>query len=340
MMKKIKFILTLLAVTALFLQSCRNDDEGPDSIPPRDRGEEAVTGTLEIEEYLETHFYNYEDFQSPAADFDYRIQFDTIAGDNAGKTPLMEQVDFKTVQDRTDEDVTYKLYFLKAIEGDGNEVQFPDILDISFEGRFVSDEVFDNSDIPTRLDLTSVINGFQDGLAEFKGATTTIVNPDGTVDFEGFGVGAVFVPSGLGYFATPPPPQTTGGGATLIGLYQQLIFTFQVYNVIKGDQDGDGIPSVFEDRNNNQVEEDDDFDEDFNADFRDDDDDNDGRLTINETTQNTYTLNEGDPEPVLAADEVEVYRVKDFLNDTVVITTLVMPDTDADGKPDYLDEDN
>ncbi|NND88755.1 MAG: hypothetical protein HKM28_05870 [Flavobacteriaceae bacterium] len=339
-MKNIKFILTFCAVALMFLQSCKNDeDDGIITIPPRDRGEEAVVATMEIEEYLATHFYNYEEFQSPSPDFDYRIQFDTIAGENAGKIPLIDQVDFKMVQDRVDEDVMYKLYYLKVIQGEGNEVQFPDILDISFEGRFLTNEVFDNSDLPARLDLTAVINGFQDGLSEFNGANETIVNPDGTVSFEGYGVGAVFIPSGLGYFATPPVPEP-GSSVTQIGLYQQLIFTFQVYNVIKGDQDNDGVPTVMEDYNNNQIEEDDNFDEDFTLDFNDEDDDNDGRLTRNEITQNNYTLNDGDPEPVLGPDETEVYRVRDFINNTTIITTVVAPDTDNDGQPDYLDEDN
>lgn len=338
MMKKINFVLALCAIIALSITSCKEEDDGIISIPPRDRGEEAVAATLEIEEYLETHFYNYEEFQNPTPDFDKRIVFDTIAGDNIDKVPLIEQVDFKMVQDRVDEDVTYKLYYLNVIEGEGNQVQFPDILDISFQGLFTSNEIFDESEIPARLDITAVINGLQDALTEFKGATETIINPDGTVAFEEFGVGAVFIPSGLGYFASPPTdvPQ----GVTEIGFYQQLIFTFQVYNVIKGDQDGDGVPTILEDLNNNNLEEDDNTDEDTLPNFRDDDDDNDGRLTINETSQNTYTLNEGDPDPVLASNEVEAYRVRDFINNTIVITTVVMPDTDGDGVPNYLDEDN
>ena len=41
-------------------------------IPPRDRGEEAIPSTAEIETYLMTHFYNYEEFANPPADFDFQ----------------------------------------------------------------------------------------------------------------------------------------------------------------------------------------------------------------------------------------------------------------------------
>ena len=57
----------------------------------------------------------------------FKIKFDTIAGNNASKTPLMDQVSFKNVKDRVDETVTYKLYYLNTIQGDGDSPNFPDI---------------------------------------------------------------------------------------------------------------------------------------------------------------------------------------------------------------------
>ena len=106
-------------------------------IPPRDRGEEAIPSTAEIETYLTTHFYNYEEFQAPPADFDFKIKLDTIAGDNSDKIPLMEQVSFKSVKDRIDESVTYKLYYLTAIQGEGVSPDFPDITSITYEGTYL-----------------------------------------------------------------------------------------------------------------------------------------------------------------------------------------------------------
>lgn len=300
-MKKLLFLFSVLACAQFMVTSCKSDDEGTAITPARDRAEEAAAAEAEIVTYLETHFYNYEEFENPPADFDYRIRFDTIAGDNASKTRLLDQVDSKTVQDREEEDVTYKLYFLKAVQGEGASPRFPDLVTLSYEGRLLKNNfLFDASDVPVQFDLTGTINGFQDGIIEFNGAGDVNINPDGTTSFENFGVGAVFLPSGLGYFAS---------GTTDIGSYDQLIFIFQIYATETGDQDLDGIPSYLEDLNGNGLEEDDDTDGDRLPNPLDNDDDNDGRPTI---------------------DEI-------IINDDGTIT---FPDVDGDGIVDYLDSDS
>ena len=303
-MNRTNNLILCLLVALVGLSGCRNDDNngGPEAIPARDRGEESLAAQTEIEEFLQTHFYNYEEFENPPADFDFNIVFDTIAGDNSDKIPLIQQVSSKTVTDREESDVEYTLYYLDAITGGGEDLQYPDIASIAFEGRLLDLELFDSSVIPLQIDLTGVINGFQDALIEFNGATQIISNPDGTVSFENFGVGAVFIPSGLGYFLEPPPQ-------SIIPVYAQLLFTFKVYDVQKGDQDGDGIPSIFEDLNGNGFEEDDDTDEDGVPDFADFDDDGDGIPT---------------------RDEIEI-------DDEGNVT---FPDADGDGIPDYRDDDN
>ncbi len=303
-MNKVLYILAAVAISAGSLVSCNNDDDGlPDNfIPARDRGPEAIVSTENIEEYLRTHFYNYEEFQNPPADFDFRIEFDTIAGDNADKIPLIEQVRSKTVEDRIAEGVTYELYYLNALEGGGEQPDFPDITTISYEGRYLNNELFSASVSPVKFDLTRVVNGLQDGLVEFQGATGVSSNPDGTVNFENFGVGAVFVQSGLGYYVNPP-------AGSNIPLYSELIFTFHLYEVETGDQDNDGVPSVVEDLNGNKLEEDDDTDNDGAPNYLDPDDDNDGRPT---------------------RDEIEIDANGN----------ITYPDVDNDGTPDYLDKDS
>lgn len=311
-MKNFKFLLPIVALTLILISSCEGDDDIEDNfIPARDRAEENIDSTLEVERYLNTHFYNYEEFENPPAGFDFKIRFDTIADANADKTPLIEQVDFKMVQDRVNEDVSYKLYYLKVIEGQGEQPSFPDIVRINYEGTYVVDEdgirenkLFDSSVTPIQFDLTSIVNGLQDALIEFNAGTGFINNNDGTVSYEGFGVGAVFMQSGLGYYVNPPP-----GSAVTIPVYSQLIFTFQLFETEVGDQDGDGVPSVLEDVNGNGLEEDDDTDSDNRSNFVDPDDDGDGRPT---------------------SDEIEINEDG----------TITFPDTDADGIVDYLDSDS
>ena len=333
MMRKAIFLLSLVSVIMILMNSCKKDDIfDVEVVPARDRGEEALAAQIDIEGFLTTHFYNYEEFENPPADFDYIIKFDSLIGDNALKTPLIDQVASKTVRDRVEKDVTYKLYYLNVRQGSGTTAQFPDVTTISFEGRLLNNELFDSSVIPIRFDLTQIVNGLQDGIRGFKGANDLITNPDGTVTFENYGIGAVFVPSGLGYFIDSP--------TSSIPLYSQLIFAFHLYQVEVGDQDNDGVISILEDINENKLEEDDDTDGNFIPNFVDGDDDGDGRLTKDETELNEYVIDIGDPDPDYMEDEVEMYRVIDEDIGVITIYTVILPDEDNDGTPDYLDEDN
>ncbi|MGJ8666444.1 MAG: hypothetical protein ACSHW7_08770 [Patiriisocius sp.] len=311
-----KFILPVFAIFSIIVASCGNDDEGDDGfIPARDRAEELIASTAEVEEYLQTHFYNYEEFAAPPAGFDYKIKFDTIAGENANKTKLIDQVDFKMVKDRVTDGVEYKLYYLKVIQGEGERPNFPDIARITYEGIYyqvepegegginrTKSELFDSSVVPVRFDLTQLVNGLQDALIEFNASTGFVIDPSGTVEYEGYGIGAVFVQSGLGYYVNPPTNSN-------IPVYSQLIFSFQLLETEIGDQDNDGIPSFMEDLNNNGLEEDDDTDADTIPNFLDADDDGDRRPTRDEI--------------IINADG-----------------TITFPDTDGDGVPDHLDADS
>ena len=336
-MKKAYFFASIVTLILLTIISCKKDD-GIDIIPPRDRGEEAIPSTAEIETYLTTHFYNYEEFENPPADFNFIIKFDTIAGTNASKTPLMDQISFKNVPDRVDETVTYKLYYLNVIQGVGESPNFPDLATITYEGTYLNNEstfnksdVFDSSVIPVKFDLTQVVPGLTDALIEFNSSTGYVLNLDGTITFLNYGVGAVFIPSGLAYYTTPPPG---------IPLYSQLIFSFQLAEKELGDQDFDTVPSIYEDIDGDDNVLNDDTDGDGLPNFADVDDEGDGRLTLNEVEENEYMINPGDDDPVLASNEVETKRETDPDTLITTITTITFTDQDGDGTPDYLDPDN
>lgn len=297
-------MVTLFAFTV----SCKKDDDSPEPPPPpRDRGPEAIRAQAEIETFLETHFYNYDDFLSDPENF--KIVFDTIAGENASKTPLINQVSFKEVTDVIDASVVYKLYYLKVREGDGDRPHFSDYTTNTYEGRTLTLEMFDSAVTPVRFNLVDekmnqglnpgIIRGLQQALIEFKGASNVSSNPDGTLTFENYGIGAVFVPAGLGYYQYPPITAD-------IQPYDQLFFSFELFSREIADHDGDGIPSYMEDLNNNQYLMDDDTDGDGIPNYLDEDDDGDRRLT---------------------RDEI-------IINDD---GTLEFPDRNGNGIADYLD---
>lgn len=327
-------------VTLLFLSiflgftSCNNDDDAPTTIPDRDRAEVYAEDLAEIEDFLQSHFYNYEDFDftNPysLANDTFQIVFTPLEEDPS-KTPLIDMVDFKTV---TDGGIDYKLYYLNVREGQGNEIHFCDRASVIYEGSMTDGYVFDSAINPFNLDLISVgtqfgtVKGFQQGIIEFKTSTSFTDNGDGTETYHNHGIGAAFIPSGLGYFSQP-----------LIGVpsYTPLIFKFSLYERTILDHDNDNIPSFMEDLDANGDAYDDDTDGDFGANFIDNDDDNDGYFTRDELDYNEYIVdtNMGETEPVLASNEYEMDRSED--SGVITINTFVIVDSNDDGTPDYLD---
>ena len=292
-----KFWFACLFVTVT-LMSCEKDDDGPESVPVRDRAEQEIEDQVALQEYLETHFYNYEEFENPAANFDYNIAIDTINEANADKTPLIES-DLLEEKIITRGGIDYKIYILKVREGESMQPKFSDSTYVSYKGELLNQTTFDSSGNPIWFDLTRTIIGFSQVLTEFRGASGFEVQPDNTVEWNNdYGIGAVFIPSGLGYFANP-----TGN----IPAYSPLVFTFNLFAVNEADHDRDGIPSWMEDINEDTIVGNDDTDGDGGANYIDSDDDGDFIPT---------------------RDEIEINA------ETGEIT---LTDTDGDGTPDYLD---
>lgn len=99
------------------------------------------------------------------------------------------------------------------------------------------------------------------------------------------------------------------------------------------DDDGDGIPTVFEDINGDGDFDNDDTDGDGTPDYMDTDDDGDGVLTINEEK-------DADGNPI-DTDMNGVFNYLDSDDDgDTVLTIFETGDTDMDGIDDYLDTDD
>jgi hypothetical protein len=153
--------------------------------------------------------------------FDYAVKIDTINAENADKIPLSASPNLET-KTFTYRDVDYQLYILKVREGAAEQPQpkFSDSVFASYNGSLLDRTQFDSSRNPIWFDLTRTIRGFGQALTEFRGASGFEVLPDNTVKWNNdFGIGAMFLPSGLAYFNNP---QST------IPLYSPLVFTFRV----------------------------------------------------------------------------------------------------------------
>lgn len=304
------------------LASCGDDDGlNVEVVPPRDLAEVAVEDDAALREYLQTHFYNYEEFETPPVDFDYKIVFDTIAGENAGKTPLIDQVSSIQINVTSEEmgledqpDQLHTLYYLVSRVGPEVAPTVADSAFVTYRGTLLDGKDFDGSFTqPVWFDLGRIqgplqgARGFTEGMPYLNSGSGIIVNPDGTVSSQEGGVGAIFMPSGLGYFNASP--------SAAIPAYSPLIFTIELFSVEESDHDGDGIPSIQEDLNGNGYLYDDNTDEEteratpgapLRANFLDDDDD--GDLT---PTREEIIIN---PDG-----------------------SLEFPDSNGNGIPDYLD---
>ena len=290
--------------------SCKKDDE-EDTIVVASRtlSEVAAENDADIREYLETHYYNYEEFAANPEGFDYMITIDTIAGDNADKTPLIDQVESLKIKVSsvnfslsTDEvDIEHTLYYLVARQGIGTSPTVVDSTYLNYEGLRLNGKVFDAQiGSPVWFDLVNSISGFKNGMSLFKSGGEVIENEDGTFEVLDTGVGMIIMPSGLGYFSSSTP------GAS----YAPLIFKINLLRVEEADHDQDGVPSIIEDLDGDKNVGNDNTDGDNFPNYFDPDDDGDGIATRTEISDEDGNI------------------------------IIPYPDTDNDGTPDYLDPDN
>ncbi|MBZ9627418.1 hypothetical protein LB450_04830 [Psychroflexus sp. CAK1W] len=294
-------IQNLVLIFTLFLiVSCSSDDEEAPEVVLRDVEEVKTENMLQIENFLQTHYYELVD--NPQNSNFQNIVYKEIGENDTDKEPVMES-EFLKSKTVTQFETEYTLYYLQLREG-AESVRKPTFADsvlVTYSGFSLTDQdVFDSSPNPTWFDLRNNIVGFYEVMDEFRGSTGVVENPDGTVTFDdNFGIGSVFIPSGIAYFSSPPQ----GSG---ISPYEPIVFNIQLYKSLETDHDGDGVPSWMEDVNDNRRLNDDDTDEDRVPNFGDPDDDGDGVPTREEIEFDTNG-------------------------------NLVLPDSNGNGTPDYLD---
>ena len=231
MPSKFKLFFGLTSVS-IFILSCKKDSEIE---ALRDPAEQIIVDQKALENYLSTHFYNYEDFINEPQNFNLSVKIDTIMGKNADKIPLIDQVQSKKVQYRHNNspEIAYDYYYLILREGKGSSPHVADSAFVAYGGELLTRSKFDSRLTPIWMDLTRVIRGFSEGASLLKTGEFKI-NEDNTVDFLDFGQGVFFFPSGLGYYS---------GSSPGIPEYSPLVFQISLYTFKETDHDGDGILS-------------------------------------------------------------------------------------------------
>lgn len=257
---KFKNILFVFAVSILIF-SCKKDDDNTSF----DAAKQALEDDVTLIKYLQTHYLNETD--------------GGIWTIKNGETPLMEQVE---TQEVTHNDIDYKLYILKQNGGSTISPTNIDSIYSIYTGMLLDSTVFDSKSNfswnigPNPATLDNLIPGWQYGFPNFKGGNV-VINADESFDFENYGKGILFIPSGLAY----------GNSAqSVIPKNSPLIFEISLKDVKLRDYDLDGILSNDEDRNHDGDVKNDDTDGDLIPNFADSDDDGDGKLTRDEDTNN------------------------------------------------------
>jgi len=267
---------TLALLLAVSLSSCDSDDNNTsEPVALRDFSEQFLVDDALLVDYLSTHFYNYEDFPRTEGT-EVTISIDTISGDNADKTPLFEQVQQLSVPitDANGVETNHTLYYLVAQQGSELDKK-PSIVDstyVSYRGQLLTGTMFDQSITPVWFDNLTLVSGFRYGIQNFAPGTFS-QDVDGTISFQDYGQGILFMPSGLGYFSS-----ARGN----IPEYSPIVFTVSVYTSNMADHDNDGVFSVDEDPDGDGDPLNDDTDDDGTPNLLDFDDDGDGILTSRE----------------------------------------------------------
>lgn len=309
-------ILVFICFAVTFISCKKDDDGGVVTIPPSLLSDVAPEDDETIREFLNTHFYNYEDFDAPPVGFDYKIVIDTIAGENADKRPLIEDATAITLNvssshlalGEDEEDIPHTYYFIQVREGEGGSPTYADSTLVRYQGSALDGTLFDESQDFVWQELPSTYRGYGDGISNLKAGTSdqVVENPDGTYQVTNSGLGIIVMPSGLAAF------NRSVGAA---GTYAPILFKVELGLFVEDtDSDNDGIPSIQEDLNGNRYLRDDNTNADeerFNPspNYLDPDDDGDGVSTRNEISGENGVI------------------------------IFPYPDSDGDGTPDYLDPD-
>ncbi|WP_437399574.1 FKBP-type peptidyl-prolyl cis-trans isomerase [Flagellimonas lutimaris] len=313
-----KYRVLFFLCFAATLLSC-NKDDGNDviEVPPSLLSDVSPEDDATIKEFLNTHFYNYDDFTTPPEGFDYKIVIDTIAGDNADKRPMMEDAVAVTLNvssgqlglSSEEENIPHTYYYIEVMEGGGGSPTYADSTLVRYQGSALDGTLFDESQDFIWQELPTTYRGYGDGISNMNAGTPgqVVENADGTYEILDRGMAIIVMPSGLAAF------NRSVGAA---GTYAPVLFKVELGLFVEDtDSDNDGIPSIMEDLNNNRYLLDDNTnldEERFNPapNFRDPDDDGDGVSTRKEISDDNGNI-------------ISPY-----------------PDADGDGVPDYLDPDS
>lgn len=297
-MIKFKHVL-VFAILLVLVYAC-GEDNGGSGIDNFDYEAQALKDNDSIVSFLKKHYYD--------------ADVDSVKVLVSGKTALFNDEKLK-VQEVTEDDVDYKLYYYVQSEGgidDQNNIvgkgnpSVADSVYVNYYGQRIvntdSLSVSFDSNKGLWLVLTNVIKGWSYGFTHFKGGKN--ITDNGPITYAHGGKGLLFIPSGLGY---------SNRGAGGIPANTSLMFNIDLFELVpETDLDNDGVPSIFEDPDGDGKPWTDDTDSNFIPNYLDADDDGDGVPTIQEDAN-------GDGNPRNDFNDPNNPELPDYLNRNIRI---------------------
>ena len=300
---KILFKIVLFFWFAQTIISCSPSSSTPIT-PARDRQEVYNEDILEIEDYLKSNYIEFDANNNatitkiPEGGTQTSIwnQYTNNDVDPFPSINVKNDTRITVLTDgRIDDNVDYKLYYIKLNEGGGQTPTQVDSTFVGYKGWNLSNVTFDENNSGTWFsypDVNTSISGFKQILSTVKTAASVTENTNGALTYNNAGNVIVFIPSGLAYF---------NNARLKIDAYAPIVFQIKLYGLKERNHDADGVPSKYEDFSYDPVTFEriyapdndyfnDDTDGDKIPDFYDTDDDGDGYLTKYEIKKPTPFL--------------------------------------------------
>ncbi|GIR98388.1 MAG: hypothetical protein CM15mP101_07580 [Flavobacteriaceae bacterium] len=180
---KILKYFSLTTVLILCFISCKKDDDGSvDSIPANDYTEQHIIENDSIIDFMQNHFYNYEDFSNLATSDGPELIIDSIKGDNIDKISIYEQVSSLeiNVKDSDGNLFPHTAYYVIIREGIGDNPTVADSVFVKYKGMLLNKDVFDQRNAPIWLQAKNVVRGFQEFVPLLKKGNIN-TNSDGNL---------------------------------------------------------------------------------------------------------------------------------------------------------------
>ncbi|PZX92778.1 FKBP-type peptidylprolyl isomerase [Flavobacterium aquariorum] len=293
-MSKIKFYFILLIATIITISSCSKDSSEPIA-PPKPYAEQYPIDIAIIEDYLKANYITV--VNNPGALNDQDVTIATLDADHP--TSIWDQKVYPLKSRNVElNGIVYKMYYLVLRQGVNESPCNVDGVFTAYKGNYLAREtvsgtttttitstLFQEVKSPNAIfELYSTIRGWKEFFPQLKYGTSTS-NANGTVSYNDFGAGVMFLPSGLGYYSKAQEG---------IPAYSPLVFSVKLFAIQRTDYDSDGIPSFQEDRDGDgymwvksELQDGvstnlDDTDSDGTPDFLDFDDDGDNYATRGE----------------------------------------------------------